>query len=132
MFSDKPAPKPLSSLEHLVMDVIWDRRSASAEDVREALSATHPMKESTARTILKRLEDKGYIDHRVEGRTNIYTGREAPEHVAARMVRQLIDRLCGGSVERLVVGMVENEVIDAEELQDLARKIGRKRALKGG
>ena len=132
MLSDKPARKPLSSLEHLVMDVIWNRRSASVEDVREALSATHPMKESTARTILKRLEDKGYIDHRVEGRTNIYTGREAPEHVAARMVRQLIDRLCGGSVERLVVGMVENEVIGAEELQDLARKIGRKRALKRG
>jgi BlaI family penicillinase repressor len=131
MYSDKKGSrKPLSPVEHLVMNVIWQKGSASTEDVRQSLSDRHPMKESTARTVLKRLEGKGYLEHRVDGRTNIYSGREAPDHVAARGVRQIVDRLCGGSVERLLVGMVENEVVDARELSDLARKIARMKARK--
>jgi len=124
--------KSLSPLEHLVMNVIWTKGPSSAEEVRQALSKQHPMKESTARTILKRLEDKGYLEHSVNGRTNIYAGREAADTVAATSVRQIIDRLCGGSVERLLIGMVENEVIDRRELNDLARKIARMKARKGG
>src|ERR1700722_874530 len=101
--------KPLSALEHLVINVIWKHSSAPSEYVRETLWNKHPMKESTCRTILKRLEDKGYLNHRVEGRTNIYSVLEARERVAASAVRQIIDRLCGGSVEQLLVGMVDGE-----------------------
>jgi BlaI family transcriptional regulator, penicillinase repressor len=125
------AKRPLSNLEQLVMDVIWKRKSATVEDVREALSSRHFMKESTARTILSRLEDKGYLRHWSEGRTNIYAGVEPPANVAAKAVRQIIDRFCGGSVEQLLVGMVDNEVIDTRELNDLARKIARRRGQKG-
>ena len=49
----------------------------------------------------------------------------------ALATRQLIDRLCGGSVERLLVGMVENEVLDAGELRELALKIARKKTAEG-
>ena len=125
MPSVKPPRKPLSELEHLVMNVIWKRPSATAEDVREALAARHPMKDSTARTVLKRLEEKGYLEHRVEGRTNIYRGLTAPQNVAVRAVRQIIDRFCGGSVEQLLVGMLNDEVLDEQELQRLAKRIGR-------
>ena len=109
------------------MDVVWRRKSATAEDVRVALAERHPMKESTARTILKRLEQKGYITHRVDGRTNVYSGVEAPQSVAARAVRQIIDRFCGGSVEQLLVGMVADDVVDERELQRLAQRIARRK-----
>ena len=110
------------------MGILWDRGSATAEDVRMALAARHPMKESTARTILKRLEEKGYATHGVEGRTNVYTGVDAPQNVAAGAIRQIIDRFCGGSVEQLLVGMVNNDVVDERELQRLAKRIaGRKK-----
>ena len=109
------------------MDVVWARGSATAEDVREALAERHPMKESTARTILKRLEDKGYVRHRVEGRTNVYSGIDAPQHVAARAVRQIIERFCGGSVEQLLVGMVNNDVVEESELKRLAERIARRK-----
>ena len=115
----KLARKSLSDLEHLVMDVIWKRSSATAEDVREALASRHPMKDSTARTVLKRLEEKGYIEHRVEGRTNIYRGLTAPQNVAVRAVRQIIDRFCQGSVEELVSGMVDAKVLSTEEIKKL-------------
>ena len=52
--------------------------------------------------------------------------------MAALNVRQIADRLCGGSMERLFVGMVENEVIDPEELSELARKIARRKREKKG
>ena len=113
------------------MGILWDRRSATAEDIRMALAERHPMKESTVRTVLKRLEEKGYATHRVEGRTNVYTGVDAAHNVAAGAIRQIIDRFCGGSVEQLLVGMVNNDVVDERELQRLAKRIARRKNEKG-
>src|SRR3954454_5561647 len=127
MFSSRKPRKPLSNLEHLVMDAVWERKTATAEDVRRELAERHPMKESTVRTILKRLEEKGYIDHSVDGRTNVYRGIDAPQNVAAKAVRQIIERFCGGSVEQLLVGMVNNDVVDESELQRLAQRIARRK-----
>jgi predicted transcriptional regulator len=120
MFRAKKPRKPLSELEHLVMDELWKRSQSTAEHVREALAERHPMKDSTARTILQRLEEKGYIKHHVEGRTNVYRVSELPRNLAVTAVQQIIDRLCGGSVEQLIVGMVDRELLDDRELRRLA------------
>jgi len=119
--------KTLGDIEHLVMDYIWAHGPVNAEQVREALYKRHPMKESTVRTVLRRLEAKGYLKHRVDGRTYIYTGAEQPQSVAARAVRQIIERFCGGSVEQLLTGMVNNDVVDERELQRLAQRIARRK-----
>jgi len=127
MFSARKPRKALSEIEHLVMETVWQKSACTADEVRTALAERHPMKESTVRTMLSRLEDKGYVRHCVDGRTNIYSGVEEPQHVAASAVRQIIDRFCGGSVEQLLVGMVANHVVDEQELQRLAQRIaGRK------
>src|ERR1700730_9256726 len=97
MFSATRPLKRLSELEHLVMDVLWARAESTAEDVREALAKRHPMKDSTSRTILKRLEEKGYVRRHVEGRTNVYRPSEPSRNLAVTAVQQIIDRLCGGS-----------------------------------
>jgi BlaI family penicillinase repressor len=125
MFRAKKPPKRLSELEHLVMDVLWKRDQSTAEDVREALEEIHPMKDSTARTILKRLEEKDYVKRHVEGRTNVYRVSEPPRSLAVRVVQQIIDRFLGGSVEQLIVGMVDRDVLDERELQRLAEKLAR-------
>ena len=127
MFSAKQPRRPLSELEHLVMDVLWKRSQSTAEDVREALAERHPMKDSTARTILSRLEEKGYVKRHVEGRTNVYRVSEPPRNLAVTTVKQIIDRLCGGSVEQLIVGMVDSELLDERELRNLAEKLARRR-----
>ncbi len=127
MNSSHSSPKKLGELEHLVMEFIWSNGPATAEQVRQALAPRHPMKESTSRTILRRLEAKGYLTHRVDGRTHVYAYTEKPPSVAARAVRQIMERFCGGSVEQLLVGIVNNDVIDRQELQRLARKIARSR-----
>ena len=127
MLRSRQPRKPLSELEHLVMDVLWKRPQSTAEDVRGALAARHPMKDSTSRTILKRLEEKGYVKRHVEGRTNVYRVSERPWNLAVTAVQQIIDRLCGGSVEQLITGMVDRELLDEAELRKLAEKLVRRK-----
>ena len=112
------------------MDFIWEKGPVTSEAVREALRTTWPMKESTVRTILRRLEAKGYVTHDTEGRTFIYRAAEAQAAVAARSVKLIIDKLCGGSAEALVVGMVNHDVLSAKDLERLAAKIAREKGKK--
>jgi predicted transcriptional regulator len=123
----KPPRKSLSELEHQVLEILWTLGPANSDQVRQALAAKRPLKDSTVRTILRRLQEKGYVRHKVEGRTFIYTGVEQPRNLAVRAVRQIIDRFCAGSVEQLLVGMVEDEMLDRRELQQLAQKIARQK-----
>ena len=124
MRSESGSPrKPLSELEQRVMDCVWQSAPCTADTCREALAVDHPLKDSTIRTVLSRLEAKGYVTHSVDGRTNLYRPCDPPQKVAAHAVRQIIDRFCSGSVEALLVGMVDDEVLDKNELQRLAGKI---------
>ncbi len=132
MFNTGNPRRSLSELEHLVMDLLWSRGESNAEQVREGLAGKRRLKDSTVRTILRRLEEKGYVRHRVEGRTYFYTVVEAPRNVAITAVRQIVNRFCGGSVEQLLVGMVESEMLDRRELEELAKKIARSADGKGG
>jgi len=115
----------LGPLEHAVMQVIWSRPATTAEDVRMALEGSHDVKDSTARTILRRLEAKGYLEHDVDGRTFVYRPRIEPQSVASQQVRGIIDKLCSGSVESLLVGMVDDKLITPEKLRELADRIAK-------
>lgn len=116
-------PKGLGAVEQMVMDFVWSHGPCSAEACRESLKPSRPLKESTVRTILRRLEEKGFVAHETEGRTYIYRAAEGRRNVAVRAVKNIIDRFCGGSAEELVIGMVDNAVIDRKQLERLARKI---------
>ena len=116
-------PKGLGEVEQMVMDYVWTHGPCSAESCREALAATRPMKDSTVRTVLRRLEQKAFVSHEIDGRTFIYRAAENRQNVAVRAVKSIIDRFCGGSAEELVVGLVNNDVIDRHQLEKLARKV---------
>jgi BlaI family transcriptional regulator, penicillinase repressor len=120
-------PKNLGTVEQLVMDFVWSHGPCSADGCREALAPSRPMKDSTIRTILRRLEEKGYVKHEVDGRTYIYRASEPRQNVAVRAAKNIIDRFCGGSAEELVLGMVDNDVIDRKQLERLARRIAQRK-----
>lgn len=107
------------------MNMVWRSGEITAEEVREQFTRTagRALKESTIRTLLRRLEAKGYVRHSVDGRTYVYRSVEGPRNLAVSAVRQILDRFCGGSVEELLVGMVDHEVLDRRELRRLAKKI---------
>jgi predicted transcriptional regulator len=123
-----PRLKNLGEVEQAVMDYIWTQDQVTAERCREALASSRPMKDSTIRTVLRRLEDKGYLTHAIEGRTFVYRASAERQNVAVRAVKGIIDRFCGGSAEELVLGMVNNAVLDRKQLERLARKIAENEA----
>jgi BlaI family penicillinase repressor len=118
----------LGDLEHEVMQLVWDRGTITAEQAREDLS--RPLKESTVRTVLRRLEDKGYVTHTVEGRTFHFVPAQARGAVAASAVKRIVDWFCNGSVEEVLIGMVDNAVLDQKQLQMLSDKIAKAKARK--
>jgi BlaI family penicillinase repressor len=120
-----------SDLEQSIMETVWKRGKATADQVRLDLQPARPLKESTIRTMLSRLEAKGHLRHTVSGRTFIYSAVEAPQNLAIRAVRQIVDRFCAGSVEQLLVGMVSNDLIDAADLKRLASKVGKTKIKRG-
>ena len=128
----KPPRKALSQLEHQVMEILWAQGPSNSDQVRQLLAPKNPLKDSTIRTILRRLQAKGYVKHEVHGRTYVYSVVETPGRLAVGAVRQIINRFCGGSLEQLLVGLVENEVVDRAELQQLARKIARAKPVPKG
>jgi predicted transcriptional regulator len=110
---------PLTDLENEVMRVVWESEPCSVEAVYEVVSRNRDLKETTVRTLLRRLEQKGYLHHESEGRAYVYRATEAPSSLAARAVRQIIDRFCRGSVEELVSGMIDAKVLTKDEMTRL-------------
>ncbi len=114
-------PAELGELERNLLLIVWRLGTVTAEQVREELG--RPLKDSTIRTVLRRLEEKGYLTHSVENRTFLYRPAESRQKVAGRAVQRIVDWFCEGSVEALLVGMVDSKVLGKAELQRLAERI---------
>jgi BlaI family penicillinase repressor len=116
----------LGDLEREVMQLVWAHGPVTAEAVRKRLARR--LKESTVRTVLRRLEEKGYADHTVEGRTYIYHAAEARSRVAAKAVKRIVDWFCNGSIEEVLVGMVDTAMLDQRQLRQLADQVAKAKA----
>jgi len=116
----------LGNLEREVMQLVWAHGPVTAEVVREGLS--RKLKESTVRTVLRRLEDKGYVRHTVDGRTYVYHAAEPRARVAARAVQRVVDWFCNGSIEEVLVGMVDTAMLDQKQLRLLADQVANAKA----
>jgi len=113
----------LGDLELETMQLIWAEGPMTAEAVRERLA--RPLKDSTVRTVLRRLEDKGYLGHTVDQRTFVFHATEARHKVVAKAVKRLVDWFCNGSMEEALVGMVDAAMLDDAQLKALAARIER-------
>ena len=113
----------LGDLERDVMQLVWAHAPITAEIVREKLARR--LKESTVRTVLRRLEDKGYVQHVVDGRTYVYHAAQPRGRVAAKAVQRIVDWFCNGSIEEVLVGMVDSAMLDQRQLRMLADKVAK-------
>ena len=111
----------LGELEHEVMQVVWQHGPIHAEAVRERLG--RQLKEATVRTVLRRLEAKNYLSHTVENRTFVYSAQESRPRVAARAVQRIVDWFCNGSVDEVLIGMVDSQMLDKTQLEKLVKRI---------
>ena len=117
--------RPLTDLQQAILDVVWSKGAVTADQVRESLLPRRHLKDSTVRTLLRRLEARDLLTHRVEGRVFVYTAAVRRRSLAARTVEQVIDRFWAGSTEQFLLGMVDEKIIAPATLEKLARRVKR-------
>jgi predicted transcriptional regulator len=109
----------LTTREAQIMDVIWRLGEATADQIREAMDdAPH---DSTIRTLLRVLESKGYATHEAIGKAYVYRAAVARKKAQKSAIASLLEQFFGGSAEDLVVRLIEDEAITAEQLDELRR-----------
>jgi predicted transcriptional regulator len=115
---------PLGDLEHELLTILWTHGEMTAFAVRKHVS--RKLKDPTIRTVLRRLEDKGCVTHSVVSGTFIYRAADTAEAAAASAIQGIVDRYCGGSLERMFRGLVDAGVIDTTRMEALVGKLKRK------
>lgn len=110
----------LGDLQLAIMRVLWGRREASAAEVHAALEAERGLAPTTIATMLTKLEKKGVVDHRTEGRRFVYRPLVSEREVKRSMVGELTERLFRGDAAALVSHLIAEHEIDPAELAELA------------
>jgi len=115
---------PLGDLEHEVLNILWADGEMTAAAVRKKIA--RKLKDATIRTVLRRLEEKGYVTHTVEAGTFVYRPKESAESTAASAVQTIIERFCGGSLERALLALADAALVEPKQLAAIAGKLKRK------
>ena len=115
--------RQLTDLQQAIVDLIWKAGPSTAEQVRQGLAPKYELKDSTIRTLLRRLEDRDYLTHTVDGKVFVYRAAVPPRSLAARSVQQIIERFWSGSAEQFLAGMVDEKVLTRAQIRKLASKV---------
>jgi BlaI family transcriptional regulator, penicillinase repressor len=118
--------KQLGDLQLAIMRVLWEAGEASAADVHRALWDERGLAPTTIATMLVKMERKGVVTHRSQGRRYVYRATVTESEVTRSMVGQLADRLFQGDVHALVSHLISEHEIDADELAELRAMIDEK------
>jgi BlaI family penicillinase repressor len=113
--SPRKSPRPLSPAQREIMEILWDRGELTATMVRQALPEDRQLARNTVRTMLQRMEEKGWLKHRAEGRTFFYSPAVPRAVTIGQRVLELLDSLCGGSPETLMTALLEQRELTKEE-----------------
>ena len=109
----------LGDLQLAIMRVLWSRGEATASEVHEALLEDRGLAVTTIKTMLRKMDEKGIVAHRADGRTFIYRTAIAEADVRQGMVGDVVQRMFGGDGAALVNHLIEAGEIDVSELDDL-------------
>lgn len=116
----------LGDLQHAIMAVLWDRGEATTADVHEALRVERGLALTTIATMLRKMEDKGVVTHRAEGRQFVYRPTVSRAEIRESMVGELVERVFGGDARALVAHLVSEHEIDTRELGELRERLDRR------
>jgi BlaI family transcriptional regulator, penicillinase repressor len=116
----------LAKLQLAIMHVLWERREATVSEVRDALAPSRSLAYTTVGTMLTKLEAKGQVTHRSEGRVNVYRPLVRQDQVCRSMVTDLADRLFNGDITQMVCHLLDGSEITQESLAELKRMIREK------
>lgn len=121
----------LSPAQREIMEIVWERGEVTATEVRRILARIRRVARNTVRTLLERMEDKGWLNHRAEGRTFLYTAARPRQASIGQKVREIVDTICGGSPETLVTALLDYRGLRPDELRRIRRLLDQAQAAKG-
>lgn len=97
------ASDPLPTERELeILKILWERGEASVREVYEVMRVTAPIVQNTVQAFLRTMEEKGQVDHRVEGRTFVYRPLPARDATTRGLLTSLLDRAFDGALDQLV------------------------------
>lgn len=115
-------PRNLGELQLAILRTLWQRGDSAVTDVHQALS-DRGLALTTIATMLRKMEEKGLVAHRENGRQFLYRAKVAPDLVQKNLVSELVTRLFDGDPLELVNHLLRQGEIDLGELDDLRRKV---------
>ena len=115
----------LTEAELRIMNVLWERHSATVHEVLEALPTSPALAYNSVLTIIRILEKKGYVKHEKDKRAHVFLPVVDRKDATRFEVRHLVSRFFGNSNEQLVLNVLEETSIDAEELDRLRQLLER-------
>jgi predicted transcriptional regulator len=119
-------PQDVTDAELDVLRGLWDHGPATIRALADRLSPGGGTSEyATVQKLLERLEDKGHVTHRSEGRQNVYSARVRREDLVARRLRDTAEQLCDGSLTPLLTHLVSAGRLSRDELRELRRLVDR-------
>lgn len=119
----RPKKTALTALELRIMQVIWKRGASNVSEVQAEMEP--PLAYTTVQTMLNILERKGRLRRELQGRAYVYSARVSEQKALGQGVRDLVDRMFGGSSEALVMSLLKNGEIDTQKLAELTKRFSR-------
>jgi predicted transcriptional regulator len=111
----RPAATTLTPQELAIMKVVWERDSATVRDVYEALREKRTIAYTTVMTMMRILEEKGYVTKTLVDRAHVYTATQPRQHVVGAMVRDFVERVFDGAAGGLLLHLAKDAKLTARQ-----------------
>ncbi|MBL8817265.1 MAG: BlaI/MecI/CopY family transcriptional regulator [Planctomyces sp.] len=120
-----PPRTGLSKAELEIARIVWQLKGASVRQVFESLPSGRDIDFSTVQTYLRRLEEKGYLNVRLDGRNRVYSPKVKPQTVIRETVSEMVDLLFGGETMPLMKHLVEERQFSSNDIHQLRELLDR-------
>lgn len=117
----------LGDLQRDVMEFLWKHGEATVQQVREALEHRGELAYTTVLTTMQKLEAKGWLTHRAQGRTYVYAPVRTRKSAGGQSVRSFVQRVFNGDRVALIQHLMEDRALSAKELSELQKLIDAKK-----
>jgi predicted transcriptional regulator len=117
----------LGDLQLRILQVLWEKHEATVTDVHQALADERALAYTTVATMLRKMEARGLVAHKAEGRTFIYHAKVEEDEVSRGMADHLLERLFEGSLSDMVSHLLQSREVSREELSKLEKLISERK-----
>jgi predicted transcriptional regulator len=117
----------LGDLQLRILQVLWEKDEATVTDVHQALADERGLAYTTVATMLRKMEARGLVSHKVEGRTFVYQASVEEGEVSRGMADHLLERLFEGSLSDMVSHLLQSREVSRQELSKLEQLIAERK-----